>query len=260
MKYLSSIHSDWEIVLHHFFLKILLYDLLMNYYGNCFMQKLLQQYLKVSFFYLSSFSVNGEFSQYKPMDVLLTSEGQVTWYAPVILTTSCKVNVRYFPFDRQHCQLRFASWIYDMSKLDILYLNDSDALQTVFYSNGVWNLHKVVASRIEHNYTCCPYPYVFVTFNLILKRGSGFYVFNIVIPCVLLAILTLMVFCLPHDSGEKISFGTTNLLALILYQQLIADSMPPLGDEFPLVGKRISLLFVLMVATGCFLSIGQMYC
>ena len=116
-------------------------------------------------------------------------------------------------------------------------------MQTVFHSNGVWDLHQVLSSRTKLQYACCPNPIAFVTFNLILKRESGFYVFNIVIPCILLALLTLMVFCLPHDSGEKISFGTTNLLALILYQQLIADSMPPLGDEFPLVGKESPFLF-----------------
>ena len=127
--------------------------------------------------------------------------------------------------------------MYDKSEVDIQYKHDPDAAQSVFYSNGVWDLSNVTAVRSEVKYECCPHPFAFVTFNLTLSRESAFYVFNIIIPCVLLAILTLMVFCLPHDSGEKISFGTANLLALILYQQLIADTMPPLGDEFPLVGK-----------------------
>ncbi|XP_072023931.1 neuronal acetylcholine receptor subunit alpha-10-like [Amphiura filiformis] len=192
-------------------------------------------------------NVNGAFEQYKPIDAIVLPDGNVTWYAPVILTTSCKVKVRYFPFDSQSCQLRFASWKHDMSQLDILYSDDADAMQSVFHGNGVWDLVDVQSVRTEVDFACCHHPIAFVTFHLFLKRESGFYIFNIVIPCILLALLTLMVFCLPHDSGEKISFGTTNLLALILYQQLIADSMPPLGDEFALVGVYFSSLVVI----GC---------
>ena len=46
-----------------------------------------------------------------------------------------------------------------------------------------------------------------------------------------------MVFYLPSDCGEKLTLSITNLLALVVFQQVISDSMPPNGDEPPILGK-----------------------
>ncbi len=157
--------------------------------------------------------------------------------APVLLKTSCKVKVRYFPFDTQQCILRFSSWAYDGGSIDLQFTNDTDASQVVFLRNGVWELVHVDVTRDVIKYECCPHPYIFILYKLTIRRASTFYYSNIIVPCLLLSILQLLVFWLPPDSGEKISLGMSNLLALILFQQLIAESVPPLGDETPLIGK-----------------------
>ena len=159
--------------------------------------------------------------------------------APALLKTSCKIKVRYFPFDTQTCALRFGSWAYDGGSLDIKFTNDTDASQDVFLQNGVWELVHVEVLREVVEYKCCPNPYIFIHYILTLRRASTFYYSNIIVPCLLLSVLQLLVFWLPPDSGEKISLGMSNLLALILFQQLIAESTPPLGDETPLIGKTL---------------------
>ena len=49
--------------------------------------------------------------------LLVTSHGTVRWLAPIILKSSCKLSVRYFPFDEQFCRLKFVSWTYSKSAL-----------------------------------------------------------------------------------------------------------------------------------------------
>ncbi|MEQ2212694.1 hypothetical protein XENOCAPTIV_003473, partial [Xenoophorus captivus] len=50
-------------------------------------------------------------------------------------------------------------------------------------------------------------PYPDVTFVVTLRRRTLFYALNLLIPCVLLSSMTLLVFLLPANSGEKISLG-----------------------------------------------------
>ena len=45
-----------------------------------------------------------------------------------------------------------------------------------------------------------------------------------------------LVFCLPPESGEKVSLGVTVLLAMTVYQLLIAETIPPTSEVIPLIG------------------------
>ena len=51
--------------------------------------------------------------------VIVSSDETVTWLSPNLLKSSCKINVRYFPWDTQTCKLKFGSWTYDGFKLDL---------------------------------------------------------------------------------------------------------------------------------------------
>ena len=44
---------------------------------------------------------------------MVDSNGAVTWLSHGIYKSSCKVNVEYFPFDVQVCEMKWASWTYD---------------------------------------------------------------------------------------------------------------------------------------------------
>lgn len=52
-------------------------------------------------------------------NVIVTSDGNVTWLSMVIFRSSCAVDVRYFPFDEQNCSMLFASWTYDGYQLNL---------------------------------------------------------------------------------------------------------------------------------------------
>ena len=52
----------------------------------------------------------------------------------------------------------------------------------------------------------------------------------------LLQVLTLLVFCLPPESGEKIALGITVLLAFSVFMLAIAEKMPETSESIPLIG------------------------
>ncbi|VDP82223.1 unnamed protein product [Echinostoma caproni] len=71
--------------------------------------------------------------------------------------------------------------------------------------------------------------------RLHLKRRSFFYLWNIVIPCVMLTLLTITVFCTPVQSGEKITLGLSVFLAFSMFMVLIAEKVPPTSTGIPLI-------------------------
>ena len=44
-----------------------------------------------------------------------------------------------------------------------------------------------------------------ITFMMTLRRKTLFYTVNLIIPCVGISFLTVLVFYLPSDSGEKVA-------------------------------------------------------
>ena len=106
-----------------------------------------------------------------------------------------------------------------------------------YADNGVWDMVAVRAKRIVYTYLCCPEPYPNIVYRLVFSRYSEFYIYYMVLPCLFLSVLSLLVFYLPPDCGEKLTLSITNLLALVVFQQIIAENMPPSADDSPVVGK-----------------------
>ncbi|XP_063966432.1 neuronal acetylcholine receptor subunit alpha-6-like [Lytechinus pictus] len=181
--------------------------------------------------------------------LLVNYTGHVTWYTPVISTSSCHIEVKLFPFDTQRCNLSFSSWIYTMNQLQLHMSNKSEATnQNIFMGNGVWNLANIIRSEELYKYDCCPGEYRKVIYTISLSRTYAFYLTNMIIPSITLCLTNTLVYLIPPESGEKVQFAVSNLLASILFQQLIATTMPPLGDELPLLG----IFFLFMVMCSCF--------
>lgn len=65
-----------------------------------------------------------------------------------------------------------------------------------------------------------------LTFTMTLERRPNYYVTSIILPVSLTQYLMVLVFVLPVDSGEKIGFSLTVLLALAVLLTLILDNMP----------------------------------
>ena len=106
-----------------------------------------------------------------------------------------------------------------------------------FYSLGNAKHDNVtIIVLILKNYILCRL-FPEVVYTIVLKRHPKFYVLSFIIPCGVLSVLNLLVFLLPTESGEKVSLGITNLLALVLFQQLIADSLPPSSRYMPILSK-----------------------
>ncbi|XP_015512110.1 nicotinic acetylcholine receptor beta2 [Neodiprion pinetum] len=181
--------------------------------------------------------------------------GEVFWKPPAIYKSSCEINVEYFPFDEQSCIMKFGSWTYNGVQVDLKHMEQISGSNLVhvgidlseFYLSVEWDILEVPAARNEEYYPCCTEPYSDITFNITMRRKTLFYTVNLIIPCVGITFLTVLVFYLPSDSGEKVALCASILLSLTVFFLLLAEIIPPTSLAVPLLGKY--LLFTMILVT-----------
>nr|XP_022912394.1 acetylcholine receptor subunit beta-like 2 [Onthophagus taurus] len=117
-----------------------------------------------------------------------------------------------------------------------------------FYLSVEWDILAVPATRNEEYYPCCPEPFSDITFKITMRRKTLFYTVNLIIPCVGITFLTVLVFYLPSDSGEKMTLCVSILLSLTVFFLLLAEIIPPTSLAVPLLGKY--LLFTMILVTS----------
>jgi len=187
---------------------------------------------------------------------ILRYDGTVTWKPPAIYKSFCEIDVEYFPFDQQTCYMKFGSWTSDGNTVNLEHLHqmpDSNFIQVgidlrEYYLSVEWDIMDVPAKRNEKYYSCCgdtPFPDIF--FYITLRRKTLFYTVNLIIPCVGISCLSVLVFYLPADSGEKMSLCVSILLSLTVFFLLLAEIIPPTSLTVPLLGKY--LLFTMILVT-----------
>uniref|UniRef100_A0A0R3RH77 Neur_chan_LBD domain-containing protein n=1 Tax=Elaeophora elaphi TaxID=1147741 RepID=A0A0R3RH77_9BILA len=166
----------------------------------------------------------------------ILSNGDAQWAPPAKIYSICKLDVRYFPFDDQLCSLEFGSWIYDQSQLDVQIMERYDGknpfTRDSFIENGEW---EIVANRTRKVLRGRQTNFSTVVFELHLRRRVLYFIYNIIAPCFMLSMLTMMQFLLPCESGEKITLGLTVLLAYSVFSFNIAENMPETSEVIPLI-------------------------
>ena len=49
--------------------------------------------------------------------MVVTHEGLCTYIPPGIFMSTCKIDITWFPFDDQNCEMKFGSWTYNGFKV-----------------------------------------------------------------------------------------------------------------------------------------------
>ncbi|XP_048583770.1 neuronal acetylcholine receptor subunit alpha-10 [Nematostella vectensis] len=168
--------------------------------------------------------------------VVMTNDGVAKWYAPTEVRTICKIDISYFPFDTQSCTMLFGSWTYTGSYLN-LSLQRSAADLSGYTLSGEWDLVSTSAKRNVVKYSCCPDPYIDITYTFILQRKFLFYINNLIFPIVALAVLAMFGYYLPAESGERISLVITIMLGLTVYTLIFTENIPATSEVTPLLSR-----------------------
>ncbi|XP_029909594.1 neuronal acetylcholine receptor subunit beta-2 [Myripristis murdjan] len=188
-------------------------------------------------------------------NAVVSNTGDIFWLPPAIYKSACAIEVKNFPFDQQNCTLKFRSWTYDHTEVDLILTSDF-ASRDDFTPSGEWDIVSLPARKNEDPNDIT---YLDITYDFVIKRKPLFYTINLIIPCVLITSLAILVFYLPSDCGEKMTLCISVLLALTVFLLLISKIVPPTSLAVPLIGKYLMFTMVLVtfsiVTSVCVLNV-----
>ncbi|KAM9766012.1 neuronal acetylcholine receptor subunit alpha-5 isoform 1-T2 [Menidia menidia] len=170
-------------------------------------------------------------------------DGTISWTPPANYKSACTIDVTFFPFDLQNCSMKFGSWTYDGSQVDII-LEDFHVDKQDYFDNGEWEIVTATGSRGLRTDGSSSYPTI--TYYFIIRRLPLFYTLFLIIPCIGLSFLTILVFYLPSNGGEKISLCTSVLVSLTVFLLVIEEIIPSSSKAIPLIGEYLvfTMIFV----------------
>ena len=167
-------------------------------------------------------------------------------------TTYCKMNMKYFPFDKHTCEIQFTHKVRSginstncnadsychFERVGIVF-NQGTVSNHFVIENGEWELLELTVDTESQNISFKNFiitnPGFTAKFKL--QRKPNFYVLILMVPSILVSLISVVGFLLPSESGEKVSLQLTSLLSYTLLFLVVVDIIPPVGGNFPLMGK-----------------------
>ncbi|XP_048730258.1 acetylcholine receptor subunit beta-type unc-29-like [Ostrea edulis] len=180
--------------------------------------------------------------------------GLVSWLPGCLIQTLCSVNMYRFPFDIQKCSFTLTPWGYLPLEVKLIPSNGMSFVDTTYYSsNAQWTLEGTRMKRsAKREYDSL------IEIQLILKRKSLYFVINMLAPILLLSLLNPLVFALPIDSGERISYAITIYLSFAVFLTLLNDNIPKSSESMSLMSYFL-LEIMSMSTVICILTILTMH-
>ncbi|XP_008830963.1 5-hydroxytryptamine receptor 3A [Nannospalax galili] len=181
--------------------------------------------------------------------VYVQHQGKVHNYKPLQVVTACSLDIYNFPFDVQNCSLTFTSWLHTIQDINLsLWRSPEDVKldHSVFMNQGEWELLGVLTQFQEFSMkgSDC---YAEMKFYVVIRRRPLFYAVSLLLPSIFLMVVDIVGFCLPPDSGERVSFKITLLLGYSVFLIIVSDTLPATAIGTPLIGVYFVVCMALLV-------------
>ncbi|XP_035824659.1 acetylcholine receptor subunit beta-type unc-29 [Aplysia californica] len=189
-----------------------------------------------------------------PKFLHLSHDGGVRALVPGFVKFLCYLDLEFFPFDEHKCQLAFL----ESSRNTLLPLTTTSAttLKAEFSTSADWVLlgYNCTQNTLPREDT------TFVSCDMRMRRRSTFYVVNLVLPMALTSTMTLAVFLVPVESGEKLSFLVSIFVSTSVFLNFIVDLVPRSMEKTPRINAAlIALLCKIILVTGATIYVLHRY-
>lgn len=172
--------------------------------------------------------------------VEVTSKGVVHLRNSGLIKMMCQSDVTYYPFDSHTCSLVLTILNYNSNEVKF-HTKKQVEESSDFKDNGKWNV-TVLGSRISA---------AAVSVDLKIRRRPSFLVVNIFLPVIFILAMNTVVFLLPVESGERVSFSITGFLAFTVFITILTDQLPHQSNPLSI----LSSLFAFQLANSTMILI-----
>ncbi|XP_066299007.1 uncharacterized protein [Branchiostoma lanceolatum] len=182
----------------------------------------------------------------KGVPVRVNSNGTVTWRVETLTTTVCNADPFYFPADAMDCEICFSAAIATDQTIQCGEDNSTEDetnspcdVWSTTRQEGEWYQKDRIFARDDKE----------ACFAVHLERIPLFHIATTVGPCVILVVLMIITFIMPIDRGDRISFGVTIQLSMVVSLVFVTEVLPVKG-ALPFFA---TLIVVCMALMGLFL-------
>jgi hypothetical protein len=116
-----------------------------------------------------------------------------------------------------------------------------------YLPSGTWDVIDAPSEEIE--YIVDGTKRMELVYKFRIRRKTLFYTVNLIIPTVLISFLSIFVFYLPTDEGEKMTLCISILLALVVFLLLVSKILPPTSIVIPLIAKYLLFTLIMNIVT-----------
>ncbi|XP_061175707.1 neuronal acetylcholine receptor subunit beta-3-like [Saccostrea echinata] len=170
--------------------------------------------------------------------IRIDNYGNHEWVVGIVSKTACSVDITYYPFDKQSCNITFNPWGYTQDQIDLVTENTEVDL-THYQENVEWTIASTVVDKlILHNN-------VYLNFVLKLERKPGYFIINMIIPILILSLLNGLVFLLPADSGERVGYAITAFLTFAVFLSMVSENLPKASEPMSMLCYFLTLMLCL---------------
>jgi hypothetical protein len=157
-----------------------------------------------------------------------------------------------FPFDKHDIIITVISIEYGMD--DVVFVIDKNytgRVEAYEFNVPDWKIRDVDARIESQFFDIFDKKVSRYDFHISVDRRSGYYVWKVILPLVLIVVMSWTVFWVdPIKFGPQIGTSTTSMLTLIAYQFLIGSTLPQLSyfttlDKF-IAGSTVLVFLALM--------------
>ncbi|XP_062570537.1 neuronal acetylcholine receptor subunit alpha-7-like [Saccostrea cucullata] len=189
------------------------------------------------------FVLKNGFTEFKELGgsfyyVIVSRDGSIEWKPYQVFESQCSIDVTYFPFDTQTCNIVFTIWSHYLHQVKITSSRSSIKMGE-YKSNSMWDI--VSASQAIDNSGSNS----LITFTLKLRRKPAHFVGNIVFPILFLGTLNILVFIIPADAGEKMSYSTTVALGFVVFLTIVSSELPANSENKPYLSTYLRIQIII---------------
>ncbi|XP_072524031.1 5-hydroxytryptamine receptor 3A-like [Salminus brasiliensis] len=180
----------------------------------------------------------------------ITHNGEVSMEEDLRIVSTCKMDVRKFPFDTQSCQMTISPILHSSDEIKLKATSNSSKTtqrsKQFMMTQGEWELLDMTVT--EDNFTFSDLgTWDMIRYTITVRRMPLLHVLNFQVPVLFFLVLDLASFFIPDTKGEKLSFKVTVLLAISVLLLILNDILPSKSDQCPLMATYIIFIFALML-------------
>lgn len=168
-------------------------------------------------------SVEETYNKNNDEEVTIYYDGTVEMWSLKYIETFCQVNAYAYPFDEHRCEIHMCVEVQSIGQMIIEAVHFKNLNFTENYKWDIDMLGSVYAKNIKDNKAAAV---------IHLRRKITVGIIAMLIPTGMMTILTVFVFVLPPESGEKVSLATTIFLSNVLYLVEL-DKNTPRNSKYP---------------------------